>query len=194
MALRRNIERLITYSQSDEGREKANITESLRAEIAERHIDTEVGSNFSFRIISMQNAGQIPNYEASTAKMFISEVAQRLARTATKVFGLYANLWDADEERAPANAMFTHRYVTTIGRHHRRRYLRDSAQHHRHPRSGTAKGVTTATGLTGNAAARLSVREAGRRGAFPPTEAAARRAVRLTPHGPGRNANCKALG
>ena len=114
VALRRNIERLITYSQSDEGREKANITESLRAEIAERHIDTEVGSNFSFRIISMQNAGQIPNYEASTAKMFISEVAQRLARTATKVFGLYANLWDADEERAPANAMFTHRYVTTI--------------------------------------------------------------------------------
>ncbi len=113
--LRRNIEKLITYSRSEQGSEKASITQSLRAEIAERWIETEIGANFSFRIISMQNAGQMPNYEASTAKMFISESAQRLARTATKVFGPYSNLWDTDEERAPAKAMFTRRYVGTLG-------------------------------------------------------------------------------
>ena len=56
----------------------------------------------------------LPNYEASTAKMFISEVNQRTQRAGTRLFGLYANLWDPDDPRAPARAQFTHRYVTTI--------------------------------------------------------------------------------
>jgi alkylation response protein AidB-like acyl-CoA dehydrogenase len=112
--LRRAVGRLIAYSQSDEGREKANITTGLRAEIAERYIETEVGANFSFRIISMQSAGQIPNYEASTTMLFSRESTQRMARTGTKVFGLYANLWDSDDERAPAKALFTRRYVETV--------------------------------------------------------------------------------
>lgn len=73
-----------------------------------------MGFNFSFRIISMQNRGMIPNYEASTAKMFISEAGQRLQRTGTRVFGLYANVWDSDSNHAPMGASFTHGYVTSI--------------------------------------------------------------------------------
>ena len=112
---RRTVDRLIGYAQG-EGAEKSRLSDesSLRHEVAERYIETEVGYNFSFRIISMQHAGQIPNYEASTAKMFISEAGQRLARTGTKVFGLYSNLWDPDGEWTPARASFTHRYVTSI--------------------------------------------------------------------------------
>ena len=52
--------------------------------------------NFSFRVISIHTAGQIPNYEASMSKLFNSELSQRLARTGCQVFGLYANL---DEQR-----------------------------------------------------------------------------------------------
>ena len=114
IGLRRNLTQLIDYANSEHGREKAKITESVRAELADRYIETDVGSGFSFRIISMQNAGQIPNYEASMAKMFISESGQRVARTGTKVFGLYSNLWDEEDERAPARAVFTRRYVTSI--------------------------------------------------------------------------------
>ena len=115
MVARRTVNRLLSYVQG-EGAEKSRLSEesSLRHEVAERYIETEVGSNFSFRIISMQNAGQIPNYEASTAKMFISEAGQRLARTGTKIFGLYSNLWDPDGEWTPARAWFTQRYVTSI--------------------------------------------------------------------------------
>ena len=114
VGLRRNLTQLIDYANSEQGREKAKLTPSVRGELADRYIETDVGSGFSFRIISMQNAGQIPNYEASTAKMFISECGQRVARTGTKVFGLYSNLWDEEDERAPARAAFTRRYVTSI--------------------------------------------------------------------------------
>ncbi len=112
--LRRNITQLVDYALSEDGREASKITESLRHELAERYIETEVGFNFSFRIISMQGAGQIPNHEASIAKMYISESRQRLARTGTKAFGLYSNIWDVDDVRAPAKAAFTRRYITTI--------------------------------------------------------------------------------
>ena len=116
VAQRRNVRRIISYAQSDEGRPKARISPTIRAEIADRYVETEVGFNFSFRIISMQNQGVLPNYEASTAKMFISETIQRVARTGTQAFGLYSNIWDEDEPHAPAKAQFTQRYVLDIPR------------------------------------------------------------------------------
>jgi alkylation response protein AidB-like acyl-CoA dehydrogenase len=116
IASRRTVNKLIDYVKSDEGRAKSHLEESdpLRHELAEDYLETDVGFQYSFRIISMQAAGMIPNYEASTAKMFMSELGQRLARTGTKVFGLYANLWDEKDERAPMNAQFTRSYVQTV--------------------------------------------------------------------------------
>ena len=112
VALQRNIQRLIDEANS--GKESARVTTAVRNFITDCFIECEVGFNFSFRIISMQNAGVLPNYEASTAKMFISEVNQRTQRAGTRLFGLYANIWDEDDPRAPARAQFTHRYVLTI--------------------------------------------------------------------------------
>ena len=112
VALQRNIRRLLDAANS--GQPSARVTNAVRNFITDCYIECEVGFNFSFRIISMQNAGVLPNYEASTAKMFISEVNQRTQRAGTRLFGLYANLWDQDDPRAPARAQFTHRYVTTI--------------------------------------------------------------------------------
>ena len=64
----------------------------------------------------MQNSGLIPNYEASTSKMFISEITQAATRTGTRIFGLYSNLWDEDDERAPLFALYTQRYVLDVPR------------------------------------------------------------------------------
>ncbi len=114
VGLQRSLERLISYTRTEAGKRPANLTHAVRHEIAERYLETAVGQNFSLRIVSMQNAGQIPNYEASVTKLFISESSQRIARTGTRVFGLYSNIWDANDERAPAKAAFTRRYVTTI--------------------------------------------------------------------------------
>ena len=112
VALQRDIRRLIDAANS--GQESARVTTAVRNFITDCYIECEVGFNFSFRIISMQAAGVLPNYEASTAKMFISEVNQRTQRAGTRLFGLYANIWDENDPRAPARAQFTHRYVTTI--------------------------------------------------------------------------------
>ena len=106
---------LLDYERSNiSGAVTLRMLPSVRGEITDRYLEAEVGANFSFRIISMQNAGVIPNYEASTAKMFISESRQKLARTGMKTFGLYANLWDEDDQYAPAKTAFTQRYITTI--------------------------------------------------------------------------------
>ena len=112
VSLQRDIRRLIDAANS--GQESARVTTAVRNFITDCYIECEVGFNFSFRIISMQAAGVLPNYEASTAKMFISEVNQRTQRAGTRLFGLYANIWDENDPRAPARAQFTHRYVTTI--------------------------------------------------------------------------------
>ncbi len=73
-----------------------------------------MGFNFSFRVVSMQASGLIPNYEASTSKLFMSELVQTTARTATRALGLHANVWAEDSKWPPMHAYFTHRYVTTI--------------------------------------------------------------------------------
>ena len=115
---RRTISNLISYVASDEGREQSQLDRSdpLRHEVAEAYVETEVLFNFSFRIISMQNRGLIPNYEASTSKLYNSELVQRVARLGTKVFGLYGNLWEKDEPKAPMGGQFTRLYVTSIPR------------------------------------------------------------------------------
>jgi alkylation response protein AidB-like acyl-CoA dehydrogenase len=65
---------------------------------------------FSFRVVSMQQAGLIPNYEASTAKLYNSELVQRLALTGTRVFGLHANNGD---EHTPAGE-FARAYLAAV--------------------------------------------------------------------------------
>jgi alkylation response protein AidB-like acyl-CoA dehydrogenase len=114
VALQRELERLIADATSAEGHGRTRLDGGCRAELADRYIETQVGFNFSFRIVSMQARGLIPNYEASTAKLFMSELMQRNARTGMRVLGLYANIWDEDDARTPLHAYFTHRYINTV--------------------------------------------------------------------------------
>jgi alkylation response protein AidB-like acyl-CoA dehydrogenase len=86
----------------------------IRNDIADRTIETEVGYNLSLRIASMQARGMIPNYEASMGKMFSSELSQRIARTGTKVFVLYGNIWSLNDEYTKLRSRHTHAYFRTI--------------------------------------------------------------------------------
>jgi alkylation response protein AidB-like acyl-CoA dehydrogenase len=91
-----------------------NRRELLRREMADRATEVEVNNNLSMSIASMQSRGLIPNYEASMGKAFSTELSQRIARTGTKVFGLYGGLWAGNEEYAPLNAKHTQQYVSTV--------------------------------------------------------------------------------
>jgi alkylation response protein AidB-like acyl-CoA dehydrogenase len=69
----------------------------VRNEIADRQVEVDVTRMLSLRIIGIQESGGVPNYEASAAKLFTSELNQRMARTAVKALGLAG--------QAPQNAM-----------------------------------------------------------------------------------------
>jgi alkylation response protein AidB-like acyl-CoA dehydrogenase len=65
---------------------------SLRTELAERYLEAEVSMMLSYRLITMQNRGLIPNHEAAATKLYSMELNQRLANTALRLLGLYGQL------------------------------------------------------------------------------------------------------
>jgi len=96
------------------GRTTLGRSSATRAALAERAIEADVARNFSNRIITLQNRGVIPNYEASVQKLFSSELHQRLSNTAVKALGLYGGLYDEDDPRAPDRAVWATYYLATV--------------------------------------------------------------------------------
>jgi len=94
VAARRSLQRLVGLVKSDPELSRRASSGRLRQELAQRYIETEVMFQYSFRIISMQARGEIPNDEASMAKLFASELSQRLAETAMECLGMHGNLVD----------------------------------------------------------------------------------------------------
>ena len=60
----------------------------LRHEVAEREIEVSVGTNLAYRVAMMQAQGKVPNHEASTARVFGTELIQRVSLTAMRAAGL----------------------------------------------------------------------------------------------------------
>ena len=65
----------------------------------------------SYRIVSMQNQGLIPNHEASMAKLFAMELNQRIQSTAIKVLGLHGQLQGKD---APRRGRHSYGFIRSI--------------------------------------------------------------------------------
>ncbi|MCA9829641.1 MAG: acyl-CoA dehydrogenase family protein [Dehalococcoidia bacterium] len=108
VAARRSLSRLLDTIRADPGLRASVNASSVRHEIAQRYIETEVMYQFSMRIISMQNRGQVPNDEASMSKLYNSELSQRLAQTAMQATGLRGNLMEGDD------ASFAHAYIGMV--------------------------------------------------------------------------------
>lgn len=60
--------------------------------LTDRAIEAEVCRVLAYRIVTIQAAGRIPNYEAAMNKLFASELKQRIANTAVHLFGLLGQL------------------------------------------------------------------------------------------------------
>ncbi len=86
---------------------------SVRYELAERMIEADIAKLFSYRIITMQKEGKVPNYEASMNKAFRSETQQRVWRTGLKVIGLYGML-ERGSKWAPLRGRVAHSYITSV--------------------------------------------------------------------------------
>jgi len=88
-----------------------------RLELADRYVEASIATLFSQRVISMQARGLIPNYEASMAKAYSTEFSQRIARTATRMLGLYGGVRgdaDNDGKNAPMGGRWATMYLSTV--------------------------------------------------------------------------------
>jgi len=101
-------------SQLSTHNERGTTHNSTKAKLAELAIENQVGRYLSYRVASMQEHGQIPNYESSAAKVFHSEYGQRLARSGLNIMGLYGQL-EEESKHSRLRGRFTRNYVTTIG-------------------------------------------------------------------------------
>ena len=96
--MKQHVEELIEYARQHENDPTSTLRTNpmLKYELSDRMIETEVARMLSYRVASMQARGLIPNYEASSLKLFSTELNQRIARSATHILGLYGQLNGAD--------------------------------------------------------------------------------------------------
>ncbi len=113
---RKNVERIIEYARDTAGQQFSQLSKNplVRLELADRLIDAHLATMLSFRVVHMQNIGMIPNYEASLAKLFSSELSQRIARTTMKLVGLHGLSWDADSAYSPNRASYARSYIASV--------------------------------------------------------------------------------
>ncbi len=91
---------------------KVNVSGTVKGELADRWIEAMTAKNLSYRVITIQAEGRVPNHEASIAKMFNTELSQRVARTAMKVLGTAGQL--TDPEVAPMKGRVPASYLATV--------------------------------------------------------------------------------
>jgi len=92
---------LVAFAKDSEvGSHTVATNGSVRNELADRSIEAQVEALICYRIISMQERGEIPNKESSIAKLYSSELDVRLASTAMHLGGMYAQINDRDDSRA----------------------------------------------------------------------------------------------
>ena len=67
----------------------------------------------SYRIITMQDQGIIPNYEASMSKLYSMELNQRVADTAMHTLGLYGQISGGDQYAA-RHGRYNYSYMRSV--------------------------------------------------------------------------------
>ena len=80
---RQMLEYYMRFWKSNQGQPvTASASAKARDEFADRWIETATAKLLSYRVVTIQAQGRVPNHEASIAKLFNTELTQRIARTA----------------------------------------------------------------------------------------------------------------
>jgi alkylation response protein AidB-like acyl-CoA dehydrogenase len=116
IGLRQTVEDIIRYARehTDDGTSMLRVNPMLRYELVDRLLETEVGRMLSYRVVSLQSKGRIPNYEAAVIKLYNMELDQRIARTGMNVLGPYGQL-DRGSKWAPLRGRLKYMYLRSIG-------------------------------------------------------------------------------
>lgn len=111
----RTIEELVQFAKETRWDGEALWDNPLvRHRLAQLAIEVEVGRAMSFRIAWMQQKGEIPAREASAAKVYGSELGQRIAYAGCQIMGLYGQV-RYGSKWAPLLGRFESAYQTCVG-------------------------------------------------------------------------------
>ncbi len=111
-----NVEDLVHFAHDnrDNGAVRLAWDPALRYELAERYLETEVSMLLSYRVVTMQHKGLIPNYESSAVKLYSMELNQRIANTGIRLMGLYGQL-ARGSKWAPLKGRLEFSYIRSVG-------------------------------------------------------------------------------
>jgi alkylation response protein AidB-like acyl-CoA dehydrogenase len=115
---RQTVEDLVKFAREHQKDNQSTLGHNLalRTELVERFVEAGVATMMSFKIVSIQaKEGVAPGHEASVAKLYGTELNQRIYRTGMKVMGLYGQL-DAKTEgpTPPMNGRMKYMYLRSI--------------------------------------------------------------------------------
>ena len=114
VAVRHTLTRALEHAKSSpveqvRGRE----SDAWRHAFTDRWLEGQVSFLFAFLNVSIQDAKMVPNYEASMAKLFLSELNQRVSLTNLRLLGLYGMIWDGSRDDA-ANGTFARAHLGSV--------------------------------------------------------------------------------
>jgi alkylation response protein AidB-like acyl-CoA dehydrogenase len=110
-ANQRQLELLISAMR--ENRAAPGYRDILRHRLADLWVANETGRMLAYRIAWMQEAGRIPNYEASVIKVFATELAQRITNFGVNLFGP-AGALEPDSKHAVLNGVFEKGHLVNV--------------------------------------------------------------------------------
>ncbi len=109
---RQTLEYYMKFWKENQGKAfTASASNKSRDEFTDRWIEAAAAKMLSYRVITIQAEGRVPNHEASIAKLFNTELSQRIARTAMKMTGTSALLLGRN---APMRGRAPQSYMQTV--------------------------------------------------------------------------------
>ena len=111
---RRRLREPLQFALSDRGRRQSEMGAALRDAVADREIEIEVGAQFTLRIASLHARGETLGYVPSAAKLHGSHTLQSTTLTTMRLLGLYCQLFDRDDPRAPLFASVPYHFLYYI--------------------------------------------------------------------------------
>jgi alkylation response protein AidB-like acyl-CoA dehydrogenase len=109
---RQTLEYYMKFWKENQGKASTgSASAKAKDEFADRWIEASVAKMLSYVVITIQNNGRVPNHEASIAKLFNTELSQRIARTAMKMTGTNGLLLGRE---APMRGRAPQSYMQTV--------------------------------------------------------------------------------
>jgi alkylation response protein AidB-like acyl-CoA dehydrogenase len=107
---RRLLEELLAFVQET----RLGDNPMVRHRLADLWVEYNIVRFLSYRVVSLQAQGIVPNYEASVTKVFNSEYNQRISRAGLQMMGLYGQL-TPQSPYARLRGRFESSYLTSVG-------------------------------------------------------------------------------